>query len=217
MFSTSCNFNNIYMYCVPRLEKTTSMSKRNNYLTSAQKEIMITRMNNTKTVTSEPIIMDPVYVSVDIGLRGTNEKINLSAPSSTELILVQEDNSRANSSDIIQKTVEIFREYFNTTSASIGMVINITELTNRILNIQGITTFYTSRTDQVNSYIEGLSLVVWNPVYTQDILQTTQNYKLPNFKFPFFENVETLSDKMKVVRSSDLTNSLSETISNTTY
>jgi len=217
MFSTSCNFNNIYMYCVPRLEKTTSMSKRNNYLTSAQKEIMLTRMNDTKTVTSEPIIMDPVYVSVDIGLRGTNEKINLSATNTTELILVQEDNSRANSSDIIQKTAGLFRDYFNTTSARIGMIINITELTNKILNIQGITTFYTSRTDQVNSYIEGLSLVVWNPVYSQDILQTTQNYKLPDFKFPFFESVDTLSDKMKVVRSSDLTNSLSEVVSTTAY
>ena len=29
-FSTSCNFNNIYMYCVPRLEKTTTLTTRNN-------------------------------------------------------------------------------------------------------------------------------------------------------------------------------------------
>ena len=208
-FSSSCNFNNFYLYCVPRLEKTTSMTKRNNYLTSAQKEIMLSRMQNTKTVTSEPIIMDPVYVSANIGIRGSNEKITLTAIDNTQLILVQDDNSRANSSDIIQKVVSIFKEYFDTTTAKIGMVVNITEITNKILTIQGVSTFYTSRTDQSNSYIEGLSLVVWNPVYTSDITQTTQNYKLPNFKFPFFDNIEKLSSRLKVVRSSELTNVLS--------
>ena len=207
-FSSSCNFNNLYLYCVPRLEKTTSMTKRNNYLTSAQKEIMLSRMQNTKTVTSEPIIMDPVYVSANIGIRGSNEKITLDAIDNTQLILVQDDNSRANSSDIIQKVVSIFKEYFDTTTAKIGMVVNITEITNKILTIQGVSTFYTSRTDQSNSYIEGLSLVVWNPVYTSDITQTTQNYKLPNFKFPFFDNIDNLSSRLKVTRSSDLTNVL---------
>ena len=207
-FSSSCNFNNLYLYCVPRLEKTTSMTKRNNYITSAQKEIMLSRMQNTKTVTSEPIIMDPVYVSANIGIRGSNEKITLDAIDNTQLILVQDDNSRANSSDIIQKVVSIFKEYFDTTTAKIGMVVNITEITNKILTIQGVSTFYTSRTDQSNSYIEGLSLVVWNPVYTSDITQTTQNYKLPNFKFPFFDNIDNLSSRLKVTRSSDLTNVL---------
>lgn len=207
-FSTSCNFNNLYLYCVPRLEKTTSLTKRNNYLTSAQKEIMLTRMQSTKTVTSEPIIMDPVYVSVNIGIRGANEKIDLTSIDNTQLILVQDDNSRANSSDIIQKVVSIFKDYFDTTSAKIGMTINITELTNKILNIQGVSTFYTSRLDQANSYIEGLALTIWNPVYTNDILQTTQNYKLPNFKFPFFDNIDLLSKRLKVVRSSELSNNL---------
>lgn len=207
-FSSSCNFNNLYLYCVPRLEKTTSITKRNNYLTSAQKEIMLTRMQTTKTVTSEPIIMDPVYVSVNIGIRGSNEQIDLQSIGNTELILVQDDNSRANSSDIIQKTVSIFKEYFDTTSAKIGMTVNVTELTNKILTIQGVSTFYTSRVDQANSYIEGLSLVVWNPVYTSDIIQTTQNYKLPNFKFPFFSNIDLLSQRLKVSRASELANSL---------
>lgn len=203
MFSTSCNFNNIYIYCVPRIEKTTSLTKRNNYLSSAQKELIINNMQSTKSVSSEPIVMDPVYVSVDIGVRAPNEVATLSDTKNTKLMLVQEDTSRANSNDIIQKVVTIFENYFNTLNSSIGMTINLTQISNEILNIQGLSTFYTYRPDFPGTNVEGLSLTIWNPVYTNDMLQTTQNIKLPVFKFPFFENVSELANKIEVYRSSE--------------
>jgi len=212
-FSSSCNFNNIYIYGVPRLEKTTSVTKRNNYLTSAQKEIMISKISQIKTVTSDPIIMDPVYVSVNTGLRGTNEVLSTNIPNTTNLLIVQEDNSRANSNDMVQKVIEIIKKYFDSTTAKIGMTINLTDISNDILNIQGISTFYTYRTDLANTYVEGLSLLIWNPVYPSDVVQTTQNFKLPVFKFPFFDNIELLGSKIKVVRTSDVTNELSASTS----
>lgn len=207
-FSSSCNFNNIYMYCVPRLEKTTTLTKRNNFLTSAQKEIMLDRISQIKTVTSEPIIMDPVYVAVDIGLKSSSEALDASIGTLTNLLIVQDDNSRANSNDIVQKIVSIFEQYFTGTNAKIGMTIDITDINNKILTIQGVSTFYTYRPDLNNTYVEGLSLSIRNPVYTSDIVQTTQNYNLPIFKFPFFENVEQLGTRINVVRTSDVTTAL---------
>jgi len=202
-FSTSCNFNNLYLYCVPRLEKTSSITKRANYLTSAQKELIINQMSRTKTIACDPIVMDPVYVSVDIGVRGTNETLSYTQPQSTRLMIVQDDNSRVNSNDIIQKVVNIFKTYFNPVTAKIGMTIDLTSISNDILSIQGVNTFYVYRPDLGGTYVEGLSLYVWNSVYTSDTIQTTQNITLPVFKFPFFENVDTLGDKIVVNRQSD--------------
>jgi len=207
-FSSSCNFNNVYMYCVPRLEKTTTVTKRNNYLTSAQKEIMIDRISQIKTVTSEPIIMDPVYVGVTVGLKGQDEVINIESLNNTQILIVQDDNSRANSNDIIQKVIAIFKNYFTGSAAKIGMVIDLTTISNSILTIQGVSTFYTYRPDLSNTYIEGMSLVIRNPVYEADIKQTTQNFALPLFKFPFFENIDSLGNSIRVARTSEVTNIL---------
>ena len=215
-FSSSCNFNNVYMYCVPRLEKTTTVTKRNNYLTSAQKEIMIDRISQIKTVTSEPIIMDPVYVGVTVGLKGQDEAINIESLNNTQILIVQDDNSRANSNDIIQKVITIFKNYFTGSNAKIGMVIDLTTISNNILTIQGVSTFYTYRPDLSNTYIEGLSLVIRNPVYETDIKQTTQNFALPLFKFPFFENIDSLGSNIIVARTSEVTNILASGSSVTT-
>lgn len=214
-FSSSCNFNNIYLYCVPRLEKTTSLTKRNNYLTTAQKEIMLDRVNQIKTVTSEPIIMDPVYVSVDIGLKGANETLDNNNMLNTNILVVQDDNSRANSNDIIQKIVSIFKNYFSGTNAKIGMSLDITSINNSILTIQGVSTFYTYRPDLNNSYVEGLSLLIQNPIYSSDINVTTQNFNLPIFKFPYFSDVDKLGTKISVARTSDVTNILSANVTAT--
>tara|TARA_R110001606_G_scaffold306607_2_gene453723 strand:- start:256 stop:2163 length:1908 start_codon:yes stop_codon:yes gene_type:complete len=212
-FSSSCTFNNLYIYVVPRLDKTTTLTKRNNYLTTAQKELIINRLSQTKTVTCDPIIMDPVYVTVDIGTRGVNEPMNTQISDQTKIMLVQEDTSRVNSNDIIQKVGSILKEYFSNTNATIGMSIDLTKLSNEILSIQGITTFYTYRPDLGGTYVEGLSLMIWNPVYEDDILQTTQNYNLPIFKFPFFRDVDNIGDKIQVFRASDANSILSTTLS----
>ena len=215
-FSTSCNFNNLYLYCVPRLEKTTSETQRSNYLTTAQKEVIINQMTKTKTVTCDPIVMDPVYVAADIGYRSSSETLTTQIPGKTSLMLVQEDSSRANSNDIIQKVMSIFKSYFNTLNATIGMTIDITAITNAILSIQGVTTFYTYRPDLSDVYIEGLSMMVWNPVYDTDIIQTTQNYKLPVFKFPYYENIDSLTSRINVYRLSDAISILRTSSSDTT-
>ena len=215
-FSSSCNFNNLYLYCVPRLEKTTSETQRNNYLTTAQKEVIVNQMAQTKTVTCDPIVMDPVYVATDIGYRSSGESLDTTIPEKTGLMLVQEDSSRANSNDIIQRVVSIFRNYFNTLNSKIGMTVDITTLTNDILSIQGVTTFYTYRPDLSDVYVEGLSMMVWNSVYDTDIVQTTQNYKLPVFKFPYFNDIEELGKRISVYRLSDAISVLRTSTSDST-
>ena len=133
----------------------------------------------------------------------------------TNILVVQDDNSRANSNDIIQKIVSIFKNYFLGTNAKIGMSLDITSINNSILTIQGVSTFYTYRPDLNNSYVEGLSLLIQNPIYSSDINVTTQNFNLPIFKFPYFSDVDKLGTKISVARTSDLTNILSANVTAT--
>lgn len=212
-FSTSCNFNNLYLYCIPRLEKTTSETIRANYLTTAQKELIVERLSDTKTITCDPIVMDPVYVAVNIGARGQNETLSVDQTSKSRMMIVQDDNSRVNSNDIIQRVVEFFKTYFNPVNAKIGMTIDLTALSNQLLSINGVNTFYIYRPDLPGTYVEGLSLYIWNPVYPADLTQTTQNFSLPIFKFPFFENVDKLGDSIVVARQSDAVSMLNSTTS----
>ena len=61
-FSNSCNFNNLYVYMVP----TNSFQE---YLTPAQKEFITDGLNKIKTITTQIIPIDPVYVYMDFYLK----------------------------------------------------------------------------------------------------------------------------------------------------
>lgn len=200
-FASSCDFNNIYIYAVPRLQKTSTLAQRNNFLTSAQKELISNSISETKTCTSEAIIVDPAYVAVDIAARGSEATLTPAIADNTVLTIVQEDVSRANPDDIVEKIATIFTSYFDIQTTKIGSVINVSSIVNDILNISGVSSFYLTRLDEPTVAVEGLSLLVWNPVYeTQDITLISQNLQLPSFKYPFFNNLASLTKKIKIVR-----------------
>ena len=50
--------------------------------------------------------------------------------------------------------------------------------------------------------------MIRNPVYEADLKQTTQNFALPLFKFPFFEDIDNLGNNIRVARTSEVTNIL---------
>ena len=78
-------------------------------------------------------------------------------------------------------------------------MINLQELGAEILNVDGIDEIYTVRTDTGLRTL-GLSLCVWNPVYQDmDVIITTQNIKLPYYKYPYLDNAFALADKIVVV------------------
>ena len=65
-FADSCNFNNIYIYAVPKLEKLTSLTTRANYINSSQKQLILNDLQSVKLTTAEVIVNDPIYIAVDV-------------------------------------------------------------------------------------------------------------------------------------------------------
>ncbi|NBO99777.1 MAG: hypothetical protein EBU90_06575 [Proteobacteria bacterium] len=203
-FADACNFNNIYIYAVPKLEKVTSLTTRANYLNSAQKNLIINDLNQTKLATAEIIINDPIYVSVDLGVRVPGESLDPSISTNTYLEITRSVTSKRNPESVKKQVASIFSNYFSTTKDNLGLFISLTELSNQINSIEGITNIKTVRVEGTQRYeVPGISMLIYNPVYpNQDIEVISQDTLLPFFKFPFLNDSLNFINKINVITPS---------------
>jgi len=207
-FADACDFNNVYIYGVPKLEKVTSLTQRTNFLNSSQKELILNEIRPLKMLTTEVIINDPVYVAVDFGTRPLNgEDLKPEIASSSSLVVVKNVLSRADSEYIKSEVNRIFTEYFKSTNDNLGLLIDINDLSNQLFNITGVINFYTQTVDKNNPNIKhtqpGINFLVWNPIYPENDIQiVSQNYQLPYFKYPFLTNPLDFINKI-IVESVD--------------
>jgi hypothetical protein len=200
-FADASNSNNVYIYSVPKLEKINSIAARNNYLNSAQKQILLNDLQQIKLTTSEIIINDPVYTAVDIGVRVAGVELTPSLSDITTLEVIRNPSS-ARSSEAVQELVyRIFSNYFSTTRNNLGLYISLTDITNEILSIEGVVSVNTTTTiNGIVHSIPGVSLMLYNPVYPyNDINITSQDLQLPYFKYPFLNNTTEFINKISVV------------------
>jgi len=203
-FADSCNFNNIYIYAVPKLEKLTSLTTRTNYLNTAQKQLILNDLQKVKLTTAEVIVNDPVYVAVDLGIRFPGEVLSPDVSSNTFLQIERDITAKRNPEALKQQISEIFKNYFSTLKNNLGLTISLTDITNQILAIEGVKNITTKRIEgETTLTVPGISLVIYNPVYSyNDIKITTQDEKLPYFKFPFLNNPLDFDDKINVITPS---------------
>jgi hypothetical protein len=203
-FADACNFNNVYIYAVPRLEKLTSLTTRANYLNAAQKQLITNDLYNVKLTTAETIINDPVYVAVDIGIRVPGEALAPSISDNCYIEITRDVTAKRNPQTIKQQVYQIFKQYFATTNDNLGSLVSLTNITNSILALEGVTDVNTKRTEGDATYTApGISILIYNPVYPySDIQVTSQDVQLPYFKFPFLNNLLDFANKVRVVTPS---------------
>jgi len=194
-FADSCNFNNVYMFMVPKV--ATNALNQMTFLSPSLKSLIITSMQDIKLLTCEPIAIDPIYMGVDIGLPKT-DYVDITDVNNTELYILQKTNSKRDTSAIQDEIANIFTEYLSRNNSSLGQTVDLEYLNNAILAVNGVDKFYTRRTDDNSIIYEGLSLIVWNPIYLGDQKHITQNMVLSYFMFPFLNNVETFKNKITV-------------------
>lgn len=197
-FSTNTNFNNVYLYCVPRISKKTSSSVQHNFLPVSQKELIRTAAAKNKAIGLDLVFSDPVYMAVDLGVSVSNEELNSELTSKTSLEIIKSPGVIRNSESIKQDVSNVLLTYFNSNNCELGQEIQIDQLLSSLLSISGVQSIRTKRTDVVAS-VSGLSLMIWNPVYNnRDINTYNQNVQLPYFKFPYFYNELTLLSRITV-------------------
>lgn len=196
-FADSCNFNNVYLIVVPRSSATL------NYLLPVQKELIKTSIQDSKVLTSETVFVDPVYMAVDLGVTDSVTTFDpvVEAPS-VNLTVIKQQSSRRSDTAIKQDIINIITNYFSQTNVSMGQTVKTQELTQSILNIDSVVNVYTTSSDNPNTYAKGVSLFCWNPIYsTNDKTVTVNNIPLLPFQYPYFNNPETLSNRIVVTTS----------------
>ena len=75
-FADSCDFNNVYVFVVPKIQNTNSIQRNSNFLGAGIKNLIIDGVQNVKMTTTEVVIADPVYIAIGLGV-ASNSEINL--------------------------------------------------------------------------------------------------------------------------------------------
>lgn len=196
--STSTNFNNVYIYCVPKMPVSTSTTVMTNFLTTSQRELILNDISNKKMISHEIILADPVYVAINLGITTGNEELTPQISENTQLIIEKTTATLRDSDAIKQEVADTIAAYFMNTDMQLGQVIDLNKLGSLLQSIPGIESIKTSRTD-VDLHAPGISMCLWNPVYDNDIIITNQNYKLPYFKFVYLHAAFNIFNKITVI------------------
>lgn len=202
-FADACNFNNIYLIIVPKTVSNTKNSTT--ILSTAQKELIISSIRGVKTLTSETIILDPVFMGCSVGLTATGStEISLSDIDNTELVIIPDENVRRDAASIRLSVYNVIKEYFSRSNQSLGNTLDITQLTNNILAVPGVKNIRTQRTDIPSVGFNGLSMVVWNPIYPTDITIATKNTEIEYFKYLFLNDSDEFQNKIRVASAAQV-------------
>ena len=145
MFGDACNFNNVYVIAVPKL--VASSTQPIVVLSPAQKELIISSIRSEKTLTSETIIIDPVYVAAGVAISKTGGSASPDDVAYSRLTIIKDENSRRDNSSIKLDVANIFSNYFDRQNSELGQTIDIKSITSDILSVNGVKTFYTQRSD----------------------------------------------------------------------
>ena len=170
----------------------------------SQKEAIVEALEPLKTITTEIVIIDPVYIAADIAIK-IDSTPSLSDINATEIYVDVKRYSKRSNEAIKNDIKNILTSYFHKDVLKLGDTINLYQIYSDIVNIEGVDRFYCKNGSVI---VEGISLIYWNPVYVdKDVEITTQNLKLPYFKYLYLNDINGLINKIKF-------NSVSNTLQN---
>ena len=195
-FANSTTFNNVYLYVVPRLEAKKSVSKQSNFLSLAQKEVIQAGIEKTKSLGLEPVFIDPVYMAVDISAGSATGDVTPGAVNTSHLKINKTKNTPRDSAQLKLEVIDIITNYFKHSNMRLGQTIDLSQIHNSILSLNGVESVQTVNND--GTTVSGISLMVWNPVYTQDAAIHNQNIVLPYYKFPYLYDTDGIASRVVV-------------------
>ena len=195
-FSSSTNFNNIYVYTV-RTDQAVIDEKIPNYLNEGQKRQIVSYCDRKKDVTHNVIIADPIFKAFSFGVGElTDDNTVDEIVRDSQLRITVDRNIAVSDESIRSKIRKIFKESFE--ALNLGDIVNVSEMSRSILNIDGVEGIETVNGDNVSA---NLSFVIWNPDYRYiDSLVLAREYNLKSFEYAYFYNVSELGNKITIRR-----------------
>jgi hypothetical protein len=198
-FANSTNFNNVYIYAVPKFVKESTASPMVNFLAPAQRSMIINGIDSIKAVSSEPVIVDPVYMAIDLCAANPSETLTPDMRLKTYMNIVRRKESQRDADSIKEEVVDIIKSFFGS-SSSLGYLLDINLMYSKIAAIADVTDIYMSRSDNTAVSVQGITLLSWHPAYdTADISILSQNTQYPFYKMPYLFDSSNILSRIKVV------------------
>lgn len=199
-FNDSCDFNNVYLFCVPRLgaikDETTPID-----LFFSQKQAVVEKLAEVKMLNHNVVVNDPVYLAFDIGLPILGESVTSTIKDET-IVRVTRNTTQMISKDQIKNSIySLIKDFFLQSNNSLEQTLDLNELSFNILRIEGIKSLETVRISNGVEYkTSKINFIYWNPLYSNtNVNSTSQNIKLKFFEFPFFYKITNLINKIEVI------------------
>jgi hypothetical protein len=188
-FSNSTLFNNVYIFTVP--QQATILDERiPNYLNPAQKQLIVNECNEMCDLTHNIVPSDPIYKAFSIGANIVGERECIEIKDFSKIVIKRDKNVSINNTTLKNDVVKLFKRVFD--NISLGSIVELTQISNEILNMPGVESVATRRTD-TNFEVPYISCVVWNPLYEEDdVIVTSQNVKLADFQYGYFYETTNL-------------------------
>jgi hypothetical protein len=196
-FADSCDFNNINIYCVPSFN-IVSDDQYPEFLSNSFKTLIKNITKDKKIISNEVVPRDPIYMGIDLGFTNL-DIVSKNIYSDTKLVVVREQNNKTNKETLKSKVASAILQYFTPSNIKLGQTIDISKLSSDILSIAGVKNIRTINSKE-NVYFNGLSLVMWNPMFENvDETVINQTTTLPFFKFPYIYRPNTLINRIEVI------------------
>jgi hypothetical protein len=199
-FNDACDFNNVYIFCVPRLGAIQNENTPID-LFYAQKQSIIDKLEDYKMLTNNVVIRDPIYIGFNIGLNIEGEEFTSDIKDETKIRITRSQYDLISKEQIKSTVFKLIEEFFAQENNKLGQVLNFSDLSFQILSINGVQSVETVRTvNNVEYKTPKLSFIYWNPLYPKyDVNITSQNITLEFFQFPFFYEITDLLNRIEIV------------------
>lgn len=205
-FSNSTNFNNVYVFAVPNKNIQNSLDLRTNYLSVSQKNALTILLDEIKISNIDIVVSDPVYTEINFGASNSpDDYLFVETVGDESYLYVEvERNARRDLDSVKDDIITIFHEYFENNNMTLNQLISLKDISQSILDVEGVSTFSTRREHKGKTIIDNLlSFIVFNPIYPDnDFDITKQDIKFKYFQFGYFKNLQSINDKIQVIRQS---------------
>lgn len=194
-FSSSTTFNNIYAFIKPRKESKTSNNISISFATTSQKSAIQASTDLYKSITTDLVLVDPIYIALDFGIQLPGEDLSTQLIGKTQLHITKDPLSLKSSDGIRGAVHKIFTDTFDITSTDLGANINLAAIAESIISLEGVLSVKMVRPAD-NYTFNGLSFLAWNPVYPEnDISIIRQDTIFDSFKAPYlFDSINLLNN-----------------------
>ena len=137
-FMTSTNFNNVYCFCVPKVN-TIIGGTVPNYLNTTIKQEIVNGCSDYQGLTHNLVLLDPIYRAITFGSYMEDEAWNPNQLQN-KLVLVRNRLTKYSYSFIKDYAIGIIKNYFS--NLKLGDIIDLAELSKSINAIPGVKRFY---------------------------------------------------------------------------